>query len=178
MWEEIKNPLLNSLNYSLNNLQLTEDQKTGLITLIPKKDKDRTHIQNWRPISLLNNDYKLLTKVLANRLIMFLPKLINEDQTGYVPNRYIGCNIRKLEDCIQFLNNHRKQGIILNIDYEKAFDSLNHQLILKTLNHLNFGTKFISYIKTIYNDIKGQIFNYGNISETFKVERGVRQGCP
>ena len=80
---------------------------------------------------MLNNYYKILTKVFPNRLLNFLPKLINSDQSGYVPGRYIGHNIRRLEDCIQFLENYNKCGIILNIDYEKAFDSLHHKLIIK-----------------------------------------------
>ena len=77
--------------------------------------------------------------MLANRLLTVLPKLIHSDQSGYVPNRCIGTNIRKLEDCIHFLNRHTASGIIVNIDYEKAFDSLEHNLIYKTLYNLNFG---------------------------------------
>ena len=64
----------------------------------------------------MNN--KILTKIIANRLLQFLPKLINSDQSGYVPGRFIGNNIRKLEDCIQYLEQNNQSGIILNLDYE------------------------------------------------------------
>ena len=159
-------------------ITLSEEQKLGIINLIPKKDKDKSNLKNWRPISLLNCDYKILTKILANRLLKVLPELINTDQSGYVPDRFIGTNIRKLEDCIAFLKRHRKNGIIVNIDYEKAFDSLEHNLIYYTLENLNFGKQFISYIKTIYNNINSKVSNAGHLSDKFKLTRGVRQGCP
>ena len=68
--------------------------------------------------------YKLLTRAIANRIYKILPNLISEDQTGYIKGRYTGFNIRKIEECIQFLEINKKKGLILNIDVEKAFDSL------------------------------------------------------
>lgn len=80
---------------------MSNDQRKGVITLGPKKDKDRTNLKkNWRPISLLNFDYKIVAKVLANQVIGILPKLIDSDQTGYMKNRFIGENIRTISDLI------------------------------------------------------------------------------
>ena len=73
-------------------------QRRGIISLIPKKAKDKTILENLRPISLLNVDYKILTKVIANRIEKTLPTLINPDQTGYVKSRYIGENVRLIND--------------------------------------------------------------------------------
>ena len=70
-------------------------------------------LKNWRPITLLNTDYKILAKALANRLTEFLPYLINEDQTGYVKGRFIGCNIRLIEDIIIHCNRENISDIIL-----------------------------------------------------------------
>ena len=177
-WSKLKKPLLESINYSLQNQLLSKTQREGIITLIPKKDKPREKIQNWRPITLLNLDYKILSKILANRLKEVLPYLINEDQVGFIKGRYIGYNIRKLEECIEYLDNTKNSGIIINIDFEKAFDGLNWELIYTVLNCLNFGQKFINYIKTLYTNISAQIINNGHLSDPFFPKRGVRQGCP
>lgn len=177
-WNDIKEYLLNSFNYSLETGELSIEQRRGIITLIPKKDKDKRHLKNWRPISLLNTDYKILTKTLANRLCKILPDIINEDQTGFIKGRYIGCNIRLLEDMIHYTAVSNTPGIILNIDFEKAFDSINWRFIEKTLETFNFGSNFIFYIKTLYNNITSTVINNGNISGWFPLERGVRQGCP
>ena len=89
------NDLLNSYNEAFRKGSLSVSQKRGTITLIPKGDENLTELKNWRPISLLNVDYKILSKVLAKRMEKVLPKLVYSDQTGFVNGRYIGQNIRQ-----------------------------------------------------------------------------------
>ena len=88
-WPELKNSIVDSFNHAFHKGSLSISQRRKIITLIPKKNKDKTILENLRPISLLNVDYKILTKVLAKRLEKVLPNLINADQTGYVKWRYI-----------------------------------------------------------------------------------------
>ena len=76
--------LINCLNYSLTTHRLCDSQYEGVITLIPKPGKDRMNVSNYRPITLLNCDYKIISKVINNRLYRFLPKLINADQNDFV----------------------------------------------------------------------------------------------
>ena len=177
-WNDIKTYVTDSIQYALNNNELSIEQKRGLINLIPKKKKNRLILKNWRPISLLNTDYKLLAKILASRLQEVLPYIINQDQTGYLKNRFIGQNIRLLEDITFFTKNEKLPGIIFSIDFEKAFDSVNWDFLFKTLKMFNFGGKFISFIKTMYYNIESAVLNNGNSNKLFKLERGVRQGCP
>lgn len=177
-WIDIKTYLIQSMQYSLKNGELSIDQRRGIIILIPKKDKNRLFFKNWRPITLLNVDYKLLAKTLAVRLCKVLPFIIDEDQTGYIKGRFIGCNIRKIEDTIIYTNINEMPGIILNIDFEKAFDSINWKFIDQCLAAFNFGTKFRSFVKTLYKNILSAVSNSGTISDWFQPERGVRQGCP
>ena len=99
-------------------------QKEGIIICIPKGDKPREYLKNWRPISLLNVVYKIATSCLAERMKKVLPTLISEDQTGFVANRYIGNNTRFIYDLINCLNTNRLNGLLLWIDFEKAFDHL------------------------------------------------------
>ena len=93
IWKDIKRYLTNVLNFNYINNKLSIAQREGLITLIPQKDKDTLLIKNWRPVTLLNQDYKLATKAIAKRICSILPKLIHSDQTGLLKNRYIGENI-------------------------------------------------------------------------------------
>ena len=93
-WNDIKDLLLSSINFALEYGRLSTEQRRGIISLLPKKDKDRLYLKNCRPIRLLNVDYKILAKALGNRIISFLPTLIDEDQTGYIKKRFIGNNIR------------------------------------------------------------------------------------
>jgi exonuclease III len=177
-WSDIKDILTESIQYSFEKGELSVEQKRGIITLIPKKSKNRLHLKNWRPISLLNTDYKIIAKILASRLQEVLPSIIHSDQSGYLKGRYIGQNIRTLEDVSFFTKHEDIPGILLSIDFEKAFDSLNWNFLYKTLYHLNFGQNFVHYIKTMYNNIESTILNNGSTGGYFKLERGVRQGCP
>ncbi len=88
---------------------------------------------------------------------------------------YIGQNIRNLEDISYFTKQKKFPGILLSIDFGKAFDSLNWNFLYKTLEKLNFGNIFIGYIKTMYNDIELTILNNGTTCKFFKLQRGVRQ---
>ena len=135
-------------------------------------------MKNWRLISLLNTDYKIITKCLAIRLQKVLPSLINSDQTGFLKGRYIGENIRTIADLIDDTSLKNKPGTILLIDFEKAFDTIKWSFIYKSLEHFCFGPDFIHWIKTIYLNIESTVINNGHTAGFFNLERGIRQGCP
>ena len=97
-WPELRTEMLASFHFAFQSGSLSISQRRGVIALIPKKNKDKSILENLRPISLLNVDYKILTKVIAKRIEKTLPKIINTDQTGYVKGRYIGENIRLIQD--------------------------------------------------------------------------------
>ena len=81
---------------------LSPSQRNGVVTLLPKKDRDPNFVKNYRPISLLTTDYKLIAKTMANRLKVVLDDLIHEDQNGFMKGRNIGCNIRTIIDLIEW----------------------------------------------------------------------------
>ena len=111
-WEDIKQFYVKSINFSYQNVQLTELQNQSIISLIPKLEKDITYLENWRPISLLNVDYKIATKAIANRVKTVLPKIINNSQTGVLKDRYIGENIRILFEILEHVEEHELPGIL------------------------------------------------------------------
>ncbi len=177
-WQHIKDLVVESINYGYNNGELSVDQKRGIITLIPKKGKIRTLLKNWRPISLLNTDYKILTKCLALRLHKVLPSIIDLDQTGFLKGRYIGENIRTVADIIEYTSIKNQPGIILLLDFEKAFDTIKWSFMIESLKLFNFGPSFIKWVTTIYSNTESTVLNNGHTAGFFKLHRGIRQGCP
>ncbi|KAL9977541.1 hypothetical protein ACROYT_G014957 [Oculina patagonica] len=168
--------LLNSYNEAFSKGILSISQRRGTITLLPKGDTYLTDLTNWRPISLLNIDYKILTKILALRLEKYLPKLIHGDQTGFVKGRYIGQNIRLMSDLMEDLDQKNLSGIFLFIDFEKAFDTLEWSFILDTLKVFNFGSNFIKWFSTIYNGSQSAVLNGGYLTNYFEISRRNYQG--
>jgi len=177
-WNYVKTPLLNCLQTSFDKEQLSLDQRRGVVTLIPKPGKDLRYLKNWRPVTVLNVDYKLLTKTLADRLKFVLPDIIHEDQCGYVMGRLIGQNIRIVQDLIEFTKLHNIEGFLIFLDFEKAFDTLSWDFIQHTLNVFKFGENFIKWIKILYTNITSSVTNNGHMTQHFNLFRGIRQGCP
>ena len=175
---DIKDILYDSYCYSIESGLLSISQKQGIITLIPKQEKDTHYLKNWRPISLLTVDYKILSSALATRLKSELITLIHEDQTGFVKGHYIGESIRKVIEIIEYMEVEDNPGVIMAIDFQKAYDSLEWSFIFKTLRYLNFGHYFIKLVNLLYTDSKSCCINNGYSTEFFPLGRGIRQGCP
>lgn len=177
-WEDIKTEVLASINYGFDKGKLSICQRRGIISLLPKKDKPTNLLNNLRPISLLNTDYKIATKAIARRLENILPFIINPDQTGYIKGRYIGENVRLISDMIKYTTDKNLPGIAIFLDFEKAFDSIEWNFLYKALDKFNFGCELKNWIQILYNDISSCVINNGYASEFFNLQRGVRQGCP
>lgn len=118
--------------------------RRGVITLLPKRDRDQTYIENWRPITLLNCDYKILSKALALRLQTVLPSLISFDQTGFMKGRNIVDNIRKTIEAVNHSYMNKQKSLIMTTDYQKCFDMLEHSAIWGSLRYFGFGEEYIS----------------------------------
>ena len=123
-WNYLKTYLMNSLNHSYQTGTLTPLQTQSLISLLPKSGKDVLSINNWRPISLLNVDYKIAAKCIANRVKKVITSIISEEQTGFIKGRYIGENVRLISEVIENANKTDEPGLIFFTDFNKAFDSL------------------------------------------------------
>ena len=136
--------LLKCLNYAFSAGELPTSQRQAVITLIEKRGRDKRSIKNWRPISLLNVDAKIISKVLAHRVKKIISSLISSDQTAYVPGRYIGESVRLTSNLIDFTDTHSIPGYLLTIDIEKAFDSVDHTFLCSTVKNLDLAT--ISFI--------------------------------
>ena len=177
-WRNIKHFVVNSLNQAYLTGNLSVSQKLGIIILLPKPDKDKKLLSNWRPISLLNQSYKILSGALAERIKPILPDIIHADQKGFVSGRYIGECVRNTYDIMEYAKAKNRAGLLLAIDFEKAFDSISHSFILKALDFFGFGHSFKKWINVLLNNISSCINHCGNISKKFAIGRSCRQGDP
>ena len=170
--------LLDSYNEAFDKGKMSVSQRRGIISLIPKGENYLVELPNWRPITLLNVDYKILARAFAKRIELKLPKLIHSDQTGFVKGRFIGQNVRLLNDIMEYTELNKIPGIMVLIDFEKAFDTLEWHFLQNTLKYFNFGLNLRNWISAMYSDVESGIINGGYVTNYFKVSRGVRQGCP
>ena len=165
-------------NFSLfNKKQLPQSSDVAIISLTPKGG-DLSNANNWRPISLLNCDYKIITKILANRLKPILPKIIGEQQTCTVGNRHISSNLLLFRDIIQFAHLKKVKAFLLHFDQEKAFDKVDRKFLLRVLSKYGFPSTFIKFIEITFKNTKAMVINNGYFSNIIDVQRGVRQGDP
>lgn len=177
-WKHIGTIVVDSFNFSYEYGQLSSSQRQAVIVLLDK-GKDRTLLKNWRPISILNVDYKILSKTIAERLKKVLPGIVHYDQAGFMKGRNIVDNIRTIQDVLDYTYLENIPGILISIDFEKAFDSVSWKFIEVVMREkFHFDDIFLNWIKVLYNGASSCVINNGYTSEYFPLHRGVRQGDP
>lgn len=161
----------------MNGVDTRTEFAMGWMCPIYKK-KDPSEIGNYRPITLLNTDYKILTKVLAIQLTEHIPTLVHTDQAGFIPKRSIFNHIRLVNAIINYAEATEEDGAIIALDQEKAYDKIKHKYLWATLEAFNLPAFFINTIKALYKDAETKVAINGFISEAYKIQRGIRQGDP
>ena len=175
-WIDIKQYYLECLRQCEESGEMTESQKKGLVRVSYKKN-GRIYIKNYRPITLTNVDYKILTRCLATRMAPVLPSLIHRNQTC-VPGRSIATNTHIMQDLIDTITQEGKGAALIILDEEKAFDRMSHTFIIKVLRKFGFGERFVRWVQILYTDITSAVKVNGYLTKEFPIKRGVRQGCP
>ena len=177
-WRDVGQFMLRSINEGYDSGALSVSLRRGVITCLPKPEKSRFFLKNWRPISLLSVIYKMASACIANRLKKVLDNIIHEDQKGFIKGRFIGENIRQTYDIFFEAKKQNVPGLLTVIDFEKAFDSVSWNFIKETLVFFNFGPSIIKWIETFYNQAQSCVIQNGHLSEFFNLGRGCRQGDP
>lgn len=163
--------MLRMFKDSIENRKLPETLYTANIALILKTDKDSTDPSSYRPISLLGNDLKIFTKILANRLSKCLSSIIHEDQTGFTPGRFSFHNVRRLMNIVDSGHGKQDKIAVLALDAYKAFDSVEWPYILRTIEEFGLGQNFSSWVE-MYLCPSASVLTNNNKSPLFLLHRG------
>ncbi|KAK0138454.1 Transposon TX1 uncharacterized protein [Merluccius polli] len=175
-WDILAHDILEMFNESLGSGSLPLSCRRAVITLLPKKG-NLQDIRNWRPVSLLCTDYKILSKVLANRLKGTMEQILHRDQTYCVPSRSMVDNIYLIRDVLEVSSSLGINTGLIALDQEKAFDRVEHDFLWKVMERFGFSAGLIAKIKVLYSDIESVLKFNGGLCAPFRVHRGVRQGC-
>lgn len=167
-------------NRLLDGEQLPLYFNSALLRVLHKPGRDPELPASYRPISLLNTDYKIYTKILADRLKPIMPTVIHEDQTGFIAGRQSVTNVRKVLAVMQWLEQHPPSSptAILSLDAEKAFDLVTWEHLFDTLDRFGVPERFTSLLKRLYLGASTQILSNAFLSMPFSILQGTRQGCP
>ena len=174
-WDRIGPILVPVFNACLADSELCDSMKTSVTRLVFKKG-DKKNLKNWRPISLLNVDYKICSKALSVRLSKVLEPIVDPDQTCSVPGRSINSNVILLRDTLDYIKRTNETGILVNLDQEKAFDRVDRSFLKNLLQLFGFGPSFLNWIHTLYNGANMRILVKDFLSRPINIQRGVRQG--
>ena len=177
-WNQVSGPLFSSFMEAKAKGVLSPSQRQAIIRLLAKKDRDKRYIENWRPISLLNVDTKILSKTIASKLRNVLPTLVKSDQTAYVAGRFIGESCRLISDVIEISDELNLEGWLVTMDIQKAFDSVDHDFLFCTLENAGFGGSFLNWIKILVKNQESCVYNSGTATSYFDLLMGCRQGDP
>ena len=177
-WGKLKIHVLNALNTCYRKGKLTVSLRQSVITCLPKGGKDRNLIENWRPISLLCSIYKLASAVIANRLKPHLEYIISKSQSGFIKGQRIEEGTRLVYDIMSYAEKGKIPGLLMLIDFKKAFDSVFWNFLCEVLKTFGFDKNFINWIKLFNSDISAYVIQCGFLSKPIKIERGCRQGDP
>lgn len=149
----------------------------GVVSLLFKKG-DMTDLGNWRPITLLTADYKILAKVLVRRLSRVMPVLVRPDQAGAVKGRSTTLHLALVRDILEWAEQCQLPLALLSLDQEKAFDRVSHTFLWAVLARLGLGQDFIGWVRLLYRGAFSRVRVNGHLSGPVWQKGGVRQGCP
>ncbi|CAL5323657.1 unnamed protein product [Camellia sinensis] len=154
------------LSYGINS---------SFITLILKTDNP-IGLSDFRPISLVGSLYKILSKVLALRLKKVLPTIIGETQSASLGGRSVLDGVFIANEIVDGWKKSRKKGVIIKLDFEKAYDSVNWKFLASMLHNFGFGSKWVSWMTECIGTTKLSVLVNGSPTEEFSPQRGLRQG--
>ncbi|CAM2111060.1 unnamed protein product [Caretta caretta] len=176
-WDILGPDLVTVWAESLQSGVLPLSCRRAVLTLLPKKG-DLRDLRNWRPISLLSTDYKIVVKAISLRLGSVMADVVHPDQTYTVPGRSIFDNLFLVRDLLELGRRDGLSFALLSLDQEKAFDRVDHGYLLSTLQAFGFGPQFVSFLRVLYASAECLVRLNWTLTEPVSFGRGVRQGCP
>ncbi|GJW75101.1 RNA-directed DNA polymerase, eukaryota, reverse transcriptase zinc-binding domain protein, partial [Tanacetum coccineum] len=157
--------------------QFPKGSNSSFIALIPKT-RDANMVKDFRPISLIGSMYKIIAKILANRLVLVLGDLVNEVQSAFIADRQILDGLFILNEIVQWCQSKKKHSLVFKVDFEKAFDSVRWDYLDDILRRFSFGEKWCSWIQSCLRSSRGWVIVNGSPTEEFQFHKGLKQGDP
>jgi hypothetical protein len=176
-WGIIKSDLTKMIRKSQSSSKLGGSTNSAFLALIPK-EKGALSFNRFRPISLCNTSYKILTKVIANRMKTILPLIIPENQGGFIKGRHIADNIILVQEALHSSVRRKDKGMIIKLDLANAFDRVNHSFLFEVMRKFGFDQPFVNWIKACIGSPWIAPMVNGRVTKFFQASRGLRQGCP
>lgn len=178
-WDTIGNSFCNLIQDCFTNKMIPRDMNCTNIVLIPKVTNPES-ITHFRPIGLSNVSYKVVSKIIVNRIRPLLDNIISPFQSSFIPGRLTTDNVIICQEIIHSLKNNkaRKGGMIWKIDFDKAYDRISWDFLLESLRYFQFNEELIALIMSCVTNIEASIMWNGEPLSPFKPERGLRQGDP
>lgn len=156
---------------------LAETVTEGMIRLIPKA-VNKMELKDWRPLTMLTTDYKIIARILAGRLQLLLQKIILPQQTGFIKGRHMLDNVLTLWMAQDAARTRKHPGMFVKLDFEKAYDRVEHDYLWDTMAKCGLGQQFVALVKGLTLGASTAVHVNGAKTYRFPVGRGVRQGCP
>ena len=176
-WDIIMVQLVEIVGFMWRSAIIPDSISIGVITLIPKK-MARARLEDWRPITLANVIWKILTKLIAERLGRALPRIIHQGQSASVKGRHITDNILTASLALEYARETRTETVFLKLDFKKAFDRIDHRFLERVLVEIGLGPHIRRLIAGLCGGAQSKLFISGQFTAPINLERGVRQGCP
>ncbi|GJS66902.1 RNA-directed DNA polymerase, eukaryota [Tanacetum coccineum] len=176
-WSTIENDVFEAVKYFFNSGAIPNGCNSSFIALIPKIP-DANLVKDFRPIILIGSMYKIIAKILANRLVGVLGDIVNEVQSAFIAERQILDGPFILNEVLQWCKLKKKQSLIFKVDFEKAFDSIRWDFLDDILKKFGFGDKWCNWIQSCLRSSRGSIIINGSPTEEFYFQKGLKQGDP
>ncbi|CAL5341169.1 unnamed protein product [Camellia sinensis] len=174
-WQIIKGDVMQFISEFHTNSKLVLGINRSFVALLPKNENPYS-LSDFRPISLIGSLYKVLSKVLSSRLKVVLPKIISESHAAFIGGRSILDGILVANEIVDDWKRKQKKGLILKLDFEKAYDSINWEFLFSMLSNFGFGSKWIKWMKECVSSAQISILVNGSPTAEFSPQRGLRQG--
>ena len=176
-WDILKSNIFEFVSTFFESRKMPPGSNSSFITLISKV-KNPIYVKDFRPISLIGIHYKIIAKVLANRLSKVVDKIVSHEQSAFISGRQILDGPLMLSEVIDWYKKRKKKMLLFKVDFEKAFDSVSRKYLDFMLHNLGFGPKWRSWIKACLESSRTSILVNGNPTSEFSIKCGLRQGDP
>ncbi|GJR57128.1 putative RNA-directed DNA polymerase, eukaryota, reverse transcriptase zinc-binding domain protein [Tanacetum coccineum] len=176
-WDVLKDDIISYVQEFENSAYIPRGCNSSFITLIHKIE-DPLSIGDYRPISLIGCQYKIITKVLANRLALVISSVISKVKMAYIKGRQIIDGPLIVDEIISWVKKYKKRLMFLKLDFKKAFDTLNWSFLISIMEQMSFSPKWTKWISSCLNSTFASVLVNGSLTREFRMKIGLRQGDP